>query len=290
MLTDLYLDAIKNKENKLSGLRDESLLDILKIASNSWINYSPKRIEAHTIGIDSSWNKKSYQGIDLFVIDCVAVTSFNLILSSRWNYGIKIVNGDSLSSEAMAMEIDLSNFIISMDEKFDILCIDGSVISNTIRNKSAHYTNILHKLIKNNSNSLILFISKNSNTKNQFKKYGAKAADIYYFNKIGYKSGFSLPNINTNSSLSNTFDVMEIYARITPFVPLIKIEIINNLLLSNDEIRSMMDRLYYHSVKGYPYCLKLAHKCCKITNEDIKRIASIYELKNEFGSRDSLNE
>ncbi len=290
MLTDLYLDAIKNKENKLSVIRDESLLDILKIASKRWINYSPKRKEAYTVGIDSSWNKKSYQGIDLFVIDCVAVTSFNHILSSRWNYGINIVNGDSLSSEAMAMEIDLSNLIISMDEKFDILCIDGSIISNTIRNKSVHYTNILHKLIKNNSNSLILFISKNSNTKNQFKEYDAKAADIYYFNKIGYRSGFSLPNLNTNSSLSNTFDVMEIYARITPFVPLIKIEIVNNLLLSNDEIRSMIDRLYYHSVKGYPYCLKLAHKCCKITNDDIKRIASIYELKNEFGSRDSLNE
>lgn len=290
MLTDLYLDAIKNKENKLSGIRDESLIDILRIATKRWIDYTPKRMEAHTVGIDSSWNKKSYQGIDLFVIDCVAVTSFNRILSSRWNYGINIVNGDSLSSEAMAMEIDLSNFIISMDEKFDILCIDGSVISNTIRNKSAHYANILHKLIKNNSDSLILFISKNSNTKNQFKEYGAKAADIYYFNKIGYNSGFSLPNLNTNSSLSNTFDVMEIYARLTPFVPLIKIEIVNNLLLSNDEIGFMMDKLYYHSVKGYPNCLKLAHKCCKITNEDIKRIASIYELKNEFGSRDSLNE
>ena len=44
----------------------------------------------------------------------------------------------------------------------------------------------------------------------------------------------------------------------------------------------MMDKLYYHSVKGYPNCLKLAHKCCKITNEDIKRIASIYELKNNL--------
>ncbi len=290
LLTDLYLDAIKNKENKLSIISDESILDILKIASTKWIDYYPKRKESYTVGIDSSWNKKSYQGIDLFVIDCVAVTSFNHILSSRWNYGIKIANGDLLSSEAMSMEIDLANLIISMGEKFDILCIDGSIISNTIRNKSSHYANLLHNLMKNNSNVLILFISKNSNTKNQFNKYGAKAADIYYFNKVGYKPGFSLPNLNTNSILSNTFEVMEIYARITPFVPLVKIEIINNSLLSTDEIRSIMDKLYYHSVKGYPYCLKLAHKCCKITNDDIKRIASIYELKNEFGSRDSLNE
>ncbi len=290
MLSDLYLDAIKNKEKKLSLIHDVSFPDILKIASGRWIEYSPEKKETFSVGIDSSWNKKSYQGIDLFVIDCVAVTSFNHILSTRWNYGVNTISGDSLSSEAMSMEIDLSSSVIGMEKKPDILCIDGSIISNVLHNKSSRYTNKVQNLLEKNNDSLILFISKNSNTKNQFKEYGSKAADIYYFNKLGFKSGFSLPNINTNSNLSGIFDVVEIYARLSPFVPLIKIEIVNNLLLSENEIQKIVDMICYHSINGYPYCLKLAHRTCKITNIDIKRIASVYGLKNEFGSRDSLNE
>nr|MBA3750894.1 DNA double-strand break repair nuclease NurA [Nitrosopumilus sp.] len=237
---------------------------------------------------DSSWNKKSYQGIDLFVIDCVAVTSFNDILSTRWNYGVSIVNGDSLSSEAMTMEIDISSSVVDMEKKPDIICIDGSIISNILHNKSSRYSNKVQNLLDKNNESLILFISKNSNTKNQFKEYGSKAADIYYFNKIGSDPGFSLPNPNTN--YSGIFDVVEIYVRLSSFVPLIKIEIVNNLTLSENAIKNIVNRLFYHSINGYPYCLKLAHKSCKITNVDIKRIASVYGLKNEFGSRDSLNE
>ncbi|MER5175259.1 MAG: DNA double-strand break repair nuclease NurA [Candidatus Nitrosocosmicus sp.] len=290
MLSDLYLDAIKNKEKKLSLIHDVSFPDILKIASNRWIEYSPEKKETFSIGIDSSWNKKSYQGIDLFVIDAVAVTSFNHILSSRWNYGVNTVSGDSLSSEAMTMEIDLSSSVIDMEKKPDILCIDGSIISNILHNKSSRYTNKVHNLLEKNNDSLILFISKNSNTKNQFKEYGSKAADIYYFNKLGFNPGFSLPNINTNSNLSGILDVVEIYVKLSPFVPLIKIEIVNNLSLSENDIQKIVDRLCYHSINGYPYCLKLAHKSCKITNVDVKRIASVYGLKNEFGSRDSLNE
>ena len=292
MLSDLYLDVIKNKEKKLSLIHGESFSDILKIAASRWVEYTPEKRDTYSVGIDSSWNKKSYQGIDLFVIDSVAVTSFNQILSTRWNYGVNTVSGGSLSSEAMIMEIDLSNLVmVDMDEKPDILCVDGSIISNMLHNKSSRYTNKVQSLIqKNTGDSLILFVSKNSNTKNQFKEYGAKAADIYYFNKLGSNPGFSLPNINTNPNLSGILDVVEVYVRLSPFVPLIKIEIINNLSLSEKEIQNIMDRLCYHSINGYPYCLRLAHKSCKVTNVDVKRIASVYGLKNEFGARDSLNE
>ena len=292
MLSDLYLDVIKNKERKLSLIHGESFSDILKIASSRWVEYIPEKRDTYSVGIDSSWNKKSYQGIDLFVIDSVAVTSFNQILSTRWNYGVNTVSGGLLSSEAMIMEIDLSSLVmVDMDEKPDILCVDGSIISNMLHNKSSRYANKVQSLIqKNTGDSLILFVSKNSNTKNQFKEYGAKAADIYYFNKLGSNPGFSLPNINTNPNLSGILDVVEVYARLSPFVPLIKIEIINNLSLSEKKIQNIMDRLCYHSINGYPYCLRLAHKSCKVTNVDVKRIASVYGLKNEFGARDSLNE
>jgi hypothetical protein len=307
LLSDLYLDIIKNKEQRLSILHDIAFPDILKQASSRWIDYSPKKIETYSVGIDSSWNKRSYQGVDLFVIDSVAVTSFNQILFSTWNYGVNIISGDSLNAQAMNMEIDLATSVLNMEKKPDILCIDGSIISNLLHNKSSRYANKIQNLFNgkgdggvasssaaaapaDDNNCLILFISKNSNTKNQFKEYGSKAADIYYFNKLGFNPGFSIPNVNSNPNLTGILDVVEIYARLSPFVPLIKIEMANNLSLSINDVQKILDGLFFHCINGYPYCLKLAHKSCKISNADVKRIASVYGFKNEFGSRDSLNE
>jgi NurA-like 5'-3' nuclease len=83
-------------------------------------------------------------------------------------------------------------------------------------------------------------------------------------------------------------DVYEIYARLRDHAPVIRIEIVGSL--SEQEIKMMLDNLRYHSVIGYPYCLKLAHNICKITNEDIGRLASIFNLQLEQGARDALNE
>ena len=285
-MTDLYLDAIKNKEKNLSSIHGDGFDDLLKIASTKWVEYEPARKPSFSVGIDSSWNKKSFQGIDLFVIDSVAVSSHNHMLASRWDYGISNITGDSLSAKAMKMEIDLAKSVL--DQKPDYVCVDGSIISNLVHNKNVSYRENVQGLFENNKETDVLFISKNSTSKNQFKEYGSRAADIYYYNKLGYKTGFSLAN--KNNFISDNFDVIEIYARLTSYVPLIKIEIINRANITQTEIQNLIDRLYYHSIKGYPSCLKLAHQSCKITNNDVKRLASLYGFKNEFGSRDSLNE
>ena len=114
------------------------------------------------------------------------------------------------------------------------------------------------------------------------------AADMYYYGKLGFEPGFTKARINTQ--ISATLKVLEVYARLSSYVPLIKIEIINGSKISENEIQSLLNKLYFHSVKGYPYCLKLAHRTCKITNNDVNRLANLYGFKNEFGSRDSLNE
>jgi len=286
LLTDLYLDAIKNKEKNLSSIHGDGFDDLLKIASTKWVEYEPARKPSFSVGIDSSWNKKSFQGIDLFVIDCIAVSSNNQVLGSTWDYGISNITGDSLSAKAMKMEIEIAKSVL--DKKPDYVCVDGSIISNLVHNKNVSYRENVQGLFENNKETDVLFISKNSTSKNQFKEYGSRAADIYYYNKLGYKTGFSLAN--KNNFISDNFDVIEIYARLTSYVPLIKIEIINRANITQTEIQNLIDRLYYHSIKGYPSCLKLAHQSCKITNNDVKRLASLYGFKNEFGSRDSLNE
>ena len=208
------------------------------------------------------------------------------MLGSKWDYGISNITGDALSAKAMKMEIDLTKSVL--DQKPDYVCVDGSLISNLVHNKNVSYRENVQGLFASDEESDILFISKNSTSKNQFKEYGSRAADIYYYNKLGYKTGFSLAN--KNNFISDNLDVVEIYARLTAYVPLIKIEIINRANITQPEIQNLIDGLCYHSIKGYPYSLKLAHQSCKITNNDVKRLASLYGFKNEFGSRDSLNE
>jgi NurA-like 5'-3' nuclease len=113
---------------------------------------------------------------------------------------------------------------------------------------------------------------------------GSKAGDIYYYGHTCKEAGFSVP-VETQFCHAPLF---EVYARLRDHTPLIRIEIMSNA--SEQEVKSTLNKLRYHSVAGYPYCLKLAHNTCKITNEDIDRLASIYGLQNEQGARDALNE
>ena len=287
MLPDLFLDAIRNKQTKISSLHGDGFRDLLEIASNNWTNFRPIGNSAFTIGVDSSWNKKSFQGIDFFVIDCIAIGPHNDISrsKSKWDYGVGNIGGDSLSLRAMQMEIDVAKLIL--DQKPDVICFDGSIISNLFHNKNNSYLQSVRSLFDDVGETTIVFISKNSTSTNQFKKFGSKAADIYYYSKLGFEPGYSHAKFNTH--ISTTLEVLEIYARLSSYVPLIKIEIVNGSI-SESEIRSLLNKLYFHSIKGYPYCLKLAHQTCKITNNDVTRLANLYGFKNEFGSRDSLNE
>ena len=288
MLPDLFLDALKNKETKISSLHGDGFKELLDIASNNWIDFRPVGTSASTFGVDSSWNKKSFQGIDFFIIDCIAIDSHNDFSrsKSKWDYGIGNIAGDSLGTRAMQMEIDVTKSIL--DQKPDVICIDGSIISNLNHNKNNSYLQNVRSLFEDISETRIAFISKNSTSTNQFKKFGSKAADIYYYSKLGFEPGFSKASINTH--ISATLEVLEIYARLSSYVPLVKIEIVNGGRISENEIQSLLNKLYFHSIKGYPYCLKLAHQTCKITNNDVNRLANLYGFKNEIGSRDSLNE
>lgn len=288
MLQELFLDALRNKENKLSYIHGKGFEKILEIAKSKWINYCPVGTTSKTVGVDSSWNKKSFQGIDFYVIDSIAIESDNDISNSisTWDYGVGNISGDSLGTRAMKMEIEVAN--ISKSRKPDIICVDGSLVSNLVHNKSNTYLESVKNLINNVPKTCVVFVSKNSTSKNQFGEFQSKAADIYYYNKLGFETGFTEPVYN--NFVSQTLRVIETYTRLASFVPLIKVEIIDYLDYTVSEIKSLLNCLYYHSIKGYPYCLKAAHQACKISNSDVNRLANLYGFKNEFGSRDSLNE
>ena len=56
----------------------------------------------------------------------------------------------------------------------------------------------------------------------------------------------------------------------------------------NDEVKSIMNKLFKTSVGGYPYALKLAHNNCKISDKELGKMVSLLGLSNEIGSREVL--
>jgi hypothetical protein len=170
-------------------------------------------------------------------------------------------------------------------KKVDIICIDGSLVSRLTRSTAEAAADMVKCCGK------AIFISKSSESRLQFSSLGSKAGDIYYYGHAANSAGFSRPVQTPQLRYANVY---EIYARLRDQAPIVRIEIIDN----NDDndytnveaIKKILGRLRYHSVAGYPYCLKLAHNNCKITNEDIDRLASIFNLQLEQGARDALNE
>jgi DNA double-strand break repair nuclease NurA len=284
MLYEVYLDAIRNREQRLSKFKDNSQDRILSEASSRWIKYHPSSRIGISVGVDSSWNKRSFQGFDLYVVDAIAVTSDNTILERRWNDDIGMTNEEQLKYKAMSMEAMVADHSADLA---DIVSVDGSLISRFVKYRRETIFEIIN-IIKNHDN--IIFISKTSDSTTQFYSFKSIAADIYYYDHIGQCPGFSIPI--ENQDYSNYTSVIEIYARLKECTPIIKIEIPQKKRsdVKEEEIKELLNILSYHSVAGYPYCLKLAHENCKINSEDIARLSSIYGLTHESQTRDALNE
>ena len=276
MLKEVFLGALRNKDVKISKVKDSNFYKIVEEASSRWISYEFMPEICESVGIDSSWNKRAFQGLQLYVIDAVAVTSTNRILASDWEQDIAgSARSELLESRAMVMEASVAQKVAC---KVDTICIDGSLVSRLTKSRPEAASEIVKKC------SSCIFISKTSESRLQFSRMGSKAGDIYYYSHASKKAGFSLP-VETQFCHAPLF---EVYARLRDHTPVIRIEIMSRT--SEQEVKSILNKLRYHSVAGYPYCLKLAHNTCKISNEDIDRLASIFGLQNEQGARDALNE
>lgn len=281
MLKEVYLDALRNRERKASKVKDASYDSIISEALSRWIFYNPRSEECKSVGIDSSWNKRAFQGLSLYVIDAVAITSTNKILAAAHEYDIcDSARHELLESKAMMMEAQLAQKVLEKkNEDVDTICIDGSLVSR--------FTSVTMEVAREMVRlyGKAIFISKSSESRFQFSTLGSKAGDIYYYSHATKSAaGFSKP-ILTHLRYTNAY---EIYARLRDGAPIVRIEVIGST--GEDEIKSLLDKLRYHSITGYPYCLKLAHNNCKITNDDIDRLASIFNLQLEYGARDPLNE
>jgi hypothetical protein len=276
LLKEVFLDALKAREAKITKVRDSCFDVILSEASSRWVPFDPSPEKCVSAGIDSSWNKRAFQGLYLYAVDAVAVTSTNNILAAEWDYDIVgSARTDFLESRAMDMEASVAQKVAG---SVDLVCIDGSLLSRLLRSPA----DLASEMVKKCSDCI--FISKSSESRLQFGNMGSRAGDIYYYGHATKGPGFSSP-VETQFRHAPLF---EVYARLRDNTPMIRIEILGEV--GKQEIAKILNKLRYHSVAGYPYCLKLAHNTCKISNEDIDRLASIFSLQHEQGARDALNE
>ena len=277
MLNSVFKEAIQNREKTLSILKGPKYEKIIQKAKENWVEYKPQKQEVVSAGIDSSFNSTKFQGAELWAVTAVSIKSNGEIIADLHDFGLD--TSPELASMASKMEIEACN--ISID-KADLVLMDGSLYSQFMT-RQAPLTQLMIESIKKRNN--VVFISKTSNTRKQFEDLGAIAGDIFYYNHATSTPGFS--KIFEDSKFGNDKIITSVFARLADSLPLIKVELFGAGHTDNDVIQ-VLNRIYKNSIGGYPYSLKLAHNNCKISGNDLVKLASIHGLSNEIGSREVL--
>ena len=277
MLNSVFKEAIQNREKTLSILKGPKYEKIIQKAKENWVEYKPQKEEIISAGIDSSFNSTKFQGAELWAVTAVSIKSNGEIIADLHDFGLD--TSPELASMASKMEIEACN--ISID-KADLVLMDGSLYSQFMT-RQASLTQLMIESIKKRNN--VVFISKTSNTRKQFEDLGAIAGDIFYYNHATTAPGFS--KIFEDSKFGSDKIITSVFARLADSLPLIKVELFGSGHTDNDVIQ-VLNKIYKNSIGGYPYSLKLAHNNCKISGNDLTKLASIHGLSNEIGSREVL--
>ena len=278
MLNTVYRDAIINREEMVSILSGSRYEQILQKARENWIEYTPVKQEVLTAGIDSSFNSIKFQGIQLCAITAVSVRSDGQILVDL--HKTKLGSDRDLSRIASKIEIDACQRTV---DRVDLVLMDGSLHSQFMTRQSSLDKQIIDIMKKRDN---VVFISKTSNTKKQFEEMGSLAGDIFYYNHVTAKPGFSKMQVEKNYGAEKT--ITSTFVRLSDSTPMLKLEFIGEQH-DKEDIKSVINKLYKTSVGGYPYALKLAHNNCKISYKELSKMVSLLGLSNEIGSREVLN-
>ena len=277
MLNSVFKEAIQNREKTLSILKGPKYEKIIQKAKENWVEYKPQKQEVVSAGIDSSFNSTKFQGAELWAVTAVSIKSNGEIIADLHDFGLD--TSPELASMASKMEIEACN--MSIDDA-DLVLMDGSLYSQFMT-RQASLTQLMIESMKKRNN--VVFISKTSNTRKQFEDLGAIAGDIFYYNHATTTPGFS--KIFEDSKFGNDKIITSVFARLADSLPLIKVELFGSGHTDNDVIQ-ILNKIYKNSIGGYPYSLKLAHNNCKISGNDLTKLASIHGLSNEIGSREVL--
>jgi hypothetical protein len=277
VLNTVYKDAIMNREKILSVLKGPKFEQILQKARENWNIFTPTKEEVVTAGIDSSFNNTKFQGIELWATTAVSIKTDGEVLVDLHDSGLG--SDIDLSRIASKMEIDACEKTV---DEVDLVLMDGSLHSQFMTRQSALDAQVV-KIMNKKKN--VVFIAKTSNTKKQFENLGSLAGDIFYYNHVTNGPGFSEIFVEKNYGFDKI--ISSTFVRLSDSTPIIKLEFLGGKH-DNDEIKSIMNKLFKTSVGGYPYALKLAHNNCKISDKELGKMVSLLGLSNEIGSREVL--
>jgi len=208
----------------------------------------------------------------------VSIKSDGDVLVDLHDFGLGFPKSD-ISTMASKMEIEACSQTV---EKADLVLMDGSLYSQFMTRQVSLISSIM-RIIQKNQN--VVFVSKTSNTRAQFEKFGSLAGDIFYYNHSTSTPGFSKIFNDSRYGIDKT--ISSTYARLGESLPIIKIEMLGGQH-SEDKVKDLLNKLYKNSVAGYPYSLKLAHQNCKISGKDLSKLVSLHGLSTEIGSREVL--
>ena len=277
VLNTVFKDAIINRDKMLSVLKGPKFEEILKKAKENWIEFTPKKEEGVTAGIDSSFNNTKFQGIELWATTAVSIKADGEILVDLHDSGLG--SETELSRIASKMEIEACEKTVDLA---DLVLMDGSLHSQFMTRQSSLDALVVRTMKKRNN---VVFIAKTSNTRKQFETLGSLAGDIFYYNHITNRPGFS--KIFVEKKYGSDKVISSTFVRLSDSTPLIKIELLGEQH-DESEIKSLINKLFKTSVGGYPYALKLAHNNCKISDKELAKMISLLGLSNEIGSREVL--
>lgn len=261
----------------LSILKGPKFEQILQRARENWVEYEPRREEATTAGIDSSFNNTKFQGIELWATTAVSIKADGEVLVDLHDSGLG--SDIDLSRIASRMEIDACEKTV---DHADLVLMDGSLHSQFMTRQSSLDAAIV-KTMKKKDN--VIFIAKTSNTKKQFEQLGSLAGDIFYYNHVTKGPGFS--KLFVEKKYGQDKVIASTFVRLSDSTPIIKLEFLGHDH-SEDEIKRVLNQICKSSVGGYPYALKLAHNNCKISDKELAKMVSLLGLSNEIGSREVL--
>jgi len=127
MLTSLTNAVIENRKKILSKISDKINQDIIQEAKKNWVPYNPQKEKSKIAGVDSSFNKVSFQGFSFWAIQAVAVDSNSQVLKSKQDVDLSSPNEINLNTKSSEFEILVSNDVA---DKVDYVLIDGSLTSH----------------------------------------------------------------------------------------------------------------------------------------------------------------
>ncbi|MEM2154509.1 MAG: DNA double-strand break repair nuclease NurA [Nitrososphaeria archaeon] len=287
MLMKAYEYAVSNRDTIVKDIDIKASRELIDEARKMWKNYAPTPRKTNLAGIDSSWNFLPYQGFYLFAVEAVSILEdCSYVIEPFFELGLstlsieeneEIVYDPCTRLQSLGMEFEYQLAVDSMG-KVDFVLVDGSVLARFYdrrRKKPIKFYEYARKLMEEEN---LAFISKTSSSNTIF---GGFLGDMFYFNHASLSTGYSEPYYDN-------VGVSIFYARLAEGTPCIRIEVPGKLDCS--EAEKLLDMFKASSVSGYPYVLRLAHEQCKVSLEDLERLANILGLNVEIGGREVLGE